>query len=349
MNLCVSVCMSISPKNCLFLHSPLLCISLFILLRVSPPPHFVRESLHLPILLSGLSALPVRPSKCRSLEIFQKKTLRGFLKLSKSSPTPALFFLFGELPIEGLLHIRTLGLFHNILSNPSRTVFLMIKYILMMSSSNSTTWANHVQLLCLKYGLPCPLSLLRQSEVTPCICKEDWNILVKTRVTVWYERELRNQALQNSKMKYLNVSLTGLSGQPHPVLHNILSTQDAKKLRLHLKFLTCDFFCNELISRYQPAISSACVLCPSPSPVDSIEHALVSCLAMTEIRSRLYPELVNTVAQVKPNCDILRENPSAPVLTQFILDCTSLNLPQTLRIPADQPGIDKICKISRDW
>ena len=193
---------------------------------------------NLPVLLSGLSALPVRPAKCRSLEIFQKKTLRGFLKLSKSSPTPALFFLFGELPIEGLLHIRTLGLFHNILSNPSCTVFLMIKYILMMSSSNSTTWANHVQLLCLKYGLPCPLSLLRQSEATPCICKEDWNILVKTRVTVWYERELRNQALQNSKIKYLNVSLSDLSGQPHFVLHNnILSTQDAKKLRLHLKFL----------------------------------------------------------------------------------------------------------------
>ena len=95
------------------------------------------------------------------------------------------------------------------------------------------------------------------------------------------------------------------------------------------------------------ATSSACGLCPSP--VDSIEHALVSCLAMTEIRSWLYPELVNTVAQVKSNCDILRENPSAPVLTQFILDCTSLNLPQTLRIPADHPDIEKICKISRDW
>ena len=173
--------------------------------------------------------------------------------------------------------------------------------------------------------------------------------LVKTRVTVWYERELRNQALSNSKMKYLNISLNGLSGQPHPVLHGILSTQDAKKLRLHLKFLTCDFFCNELLAHSQPAISSACDLCPSPAPVDSIEHALVSCLAMNEIRSRLYAELVNTIAQVQPNCNILQETPSAPVLTQFILDCTSLNLPQSIRIPAHNPGIVKICKISRDW
>ena len=304
---------------------------------------------NLPVLLSGLSALPVRPAKCKSLEIFQKKTLRGFLKLSKSSPTPALFFLLGELPIEGLLHIRTLGLFHNILSNPRCTVFKMIGYILMMSGGNSTTWANHVQLLCLKYGLPSPLSLLLRSELSPCIGKEEWNILVKTRVTAWYERELRNQAHCNSKMRYLNVSLTGLSGQPHIVLHGILSTQDAKKLRLHLKFLTCDFFCNELLSHSQPSISPACDFCPSPAPVDSIEHALVSCLPMTEIKSRLYAELVNTIAQVQPNCSILREIPTAPVLAQFILDCTSPNLPQSIRIPAHNPGIVKICKISRDW
>ena len=106
---------------------------------------------------------------------------------------------------------------------------------------------------------------------------------------------------------------------------NILSTQDAKKLCLHLKFLTCDFFCNELISRYQPATSSACVLCPSPSPVDSIEHALVSCLAMTEIRSRLYPELVNTVAQVKPNCDILREYQGTGVMQSAVKDFACLS------------------------
>ena len=72
-------------------------------------------------------------------------------------------------------------------------------------------------------------------------------------------------------------------------------------------------------------------------------------MAMNEIRSRLYAELVNTIAQVQPNCNILREIPSAPILAQFILDCTSLNLPQSIRIPTHNPGIVKICKISRDW
>ena len=100
----------------------------------------------LPVLVSGLPSLPIRPTNLKSLEIFQRKVLRGFLKLSKSSPIPALHFLLGELPVEGLLHILTLGLFHNICSNPTSTVM----YILKMCKSSSTIWANHVQIICLK-------------------------------------------------------------------------------------------------------------------------------------------------------------------------------------------------------
>ena len=158
---------------------------------------------------------------------------------------------------------------------------------------------------------------------------------------------LRESAAQNSKMKYLNVQLAGLSGRPHPVLHNILTTQDAKKLRVHLKFLTCDYLTNERLSKERPGISSACDLCLG-NP-DTIEHILTSCTATADIRSRLYPELVNTVTQVQPMCSILLHHPSPSILTQFILDCTSPNLPVSYRVPAHNPDTYKICKISRDW
>ena len=49
---------------------------------------------NLPVLVSGLSPLPIRPSTVKSMSIFQNKVLRGFLKLSNSSPVPALYFLF---------------------------------------------------------------------------------------------------------------------------------------------------------------------------------------------------------------------------------------------------------------
>ena len=298
----------------------------------------------LPVLLSGLSALPIRPTNVASLEIFHNKIMRGFLKLSKSSPIPALHFLLGELPAEGILHIRTLCLVHNIWSNPNCTIYDMVTYILKMCASNSTTWSNHVLLLCLRYGLPSPISLLQSF---PPASKESWSTLVKTRVTVWHEQKLRNRSLSNSKMKYLNVQLLGLSGRPHPALQNILTSQDAKKLRIHLKFLTSDYLTNERLALDRPSLSAACELCSSPN--DTIEHVMVTCKATAEVRRRLFPELLNTVAQVQPMCNILRYHPPPSILTQFILDCSSLNLPDSIRIPAHNPGISSIYKISRDW
>ena len=138
------------------------------------------------------SLQPPRPSvwtlddahKVKSMRIFQNKILRGFLKLSNSSPVPSLYFLFGELPVEGIVHINTLITFHNIWSNPDTTVFKVVKYILTMCKTNSATWSNHLQLICLKYGLPPPLSLL-QTRTWP---KKSWKCLVKIKIAQWYEQ-----------------------------------------------------------------------------------------------------------------------------------------------------------------
>ena len=83
----------------------------------------------------------------KSLNIFQNKVMRGFLKLSNSSPVPSLYFLLVELPAEGIVHMRTLTIFHNIWSNPDTTVYKIVKYILTMCDSSSTTWSNQLQLL----------------------------------------------------------------------------------------------------------------------------------------------------------------------------------------------------------
>ena len=102
----------------------------------------------LPVLVSGLSALPIRPPQMKSMTLFHNKILRGALKLSQTSPIPALHFLTGELPVEASIHINTLSLLHNIWSNPQTTVFEIVSYILKMCRSNSDTLSNHVQLLC---------------------------------------------------------------------------------------------------------------------------------------------------------------------------------------------------------
>ena len=88
------------------------------------------------------------------------------MKLSPTSPVPAMFFLLGELPIEATLHITLLGLFFTILINPQTKVFKIVAYIMKMADQKSTTWSHHVRLLCLKYNLPDPLMLLGQPPMS---------------------------------------------------------------------------------------------------------------------------------------------------------------------------------------
>ena len=123
-------------------------------------------------------------------------------------------------------------LFHNIWSAPETKISEILKYVLMMSKTNSLTWANHIRILCSIYSLPDPLTLMN----TPAYPKQKWKELVKTNVTVHAEKKWRKESLKNSKMKYLNVNLLGLNGRQHPVLLNITTTRDIPKLRIYLKF-----------------------------------------------------------------------------------------------------------------
>ena len=217
----------------------------------------------------------------------------------------------------------------------------------MMCTASSTTWSNHLRILCDKYFLPNPLALMQNGQVWT---KEDWKCLIKTKVIIHYEKELRTQSLFNSKMKYLNVSLSGLSRQPHPPLLNIRTTQDVKKLRIHLKFLTGDYCTAERLAIDQPSLDPHCKLCLANgiTEKESIAHILTTCHATSEIRRRIYPDLLNTVLQVQPTSKIL-ENPSSEQLTQFILDCTSLNLNDSLRVPSHNPNHTEIFQVARDW
>ena len=116
--------------------------------------------------------------------------------------------------------------------------------------------------------------------------------------------------------------------------------------RLHLKFLTGDYSHVVTLSHNQSNLSSACKLCDNP--VDSTDHVLFVCRATADCRQRIYPQLMNIVAAVQPTSQLLVKHTSVQ-LTQFITDCTSINLPNSIRIPAHYPGISDSFKVAWDW
>ena len=144
----------------------------------------------------------------------------------------------------------------------------------------------------------------------------------------------------------MNVSVLGLSGRPHPAILNIRTTRDAMKLRSHIKFLSGDFPSYEVLAKERGG-TPRCRLCPSAS--ESTQHILTECAGTLDTRQRLYPELLNLLVTVHPSNGLLLYQYSADTLTQFILDPTSMNLSNQLRISPSHPGLSEIFSFSRDW
>ena len=235
-----------------------------------------------------------------------------------------------------------LSLFYNIWVNSNTKVHAVVKYLLTMCDQNSLTWSAHVRIIFQLYRLPDPLLLL---EETPW-SKEQWKSIANTAVITHHEKSLRISALNNHKLKYLNIQATGLSGKPHPIFSWILTTQDVMVIRPHLRMLAGDYQCYA----YQASdrgLDPSCKICQSlghhPAPAEDLVHILTRCRATADTRSRYLPELLNTVAKYFPTCNLLC-NTTHDILTQFILDCSSLNLAPDTRIPSNHPNFTCITR-----
>ena len=158
-----------------------------------------------PVLKSGLSSFTLRPRQHYPLNIFHRKILRGILNFSKSSSIASLHFLLGEIPIEGQIHRDIFSLFYSVWSNPKRKVHQTIRYLLQSSPDNSKTWSIYVRHLSNKYGLSDPLEYLNSEKPSKLIYKEH----IVTKISAYYEKQLRDAAKSNSRMKYFNMSLEG--------------------------------------------------------------------------------------------------------------------------------------------
>ena len=212
-----------------------------------------------------------------------------------------------------------------------------------MCDARSLTWTNYLRIIFLLYNLPDPLLLL---DTLPW-SKERWKQHTKAAVTSHHERTLRDKAVSNLKLRYLNVQATGLTGRPHHVLSWLLTTQDVSMVRPHIKMLSGDYQCYAYLA-YDMGIDPHCRLCKTlnssqPAPAEDLEHVLTRCSATSDTRSYYTPELLNIVARYFPNNRLLTSI-AHQHLTQFILDCSSLNLSMDTRIPPNHPSFTSITR-----
>ena len=187
-----------------------------------------------PVLQSGLSSLVIKTTLTSPLGIFQRKILKGVLKVSKQASTAGIHFLTGELPIEAKIHRDVFSVFYSVWNKPDTKIYSIVKYLLESSSEDSRTWSVYIRALCRQYGLEDPLICLRKDPPLKSTYKRD----VDSRIKAFHENELRSK----STMKYLNVSLYGLSSRLHPALSGLVTTDEVKKSRSHIKMLIGDLY-----------------------------------------------------------------------------------------------------------
>ena len=115
---------------------------------------------------------------------------------------------------------------------------------------------------------------------------------ILTKISAYYEKQLRDAAKSNSRMKYFNVSLLSLRGRHHPSLNNIITSHEVRKSRIHLKMLCGDFLTYET-KALQSGGSPHCRVCFKNTKVsnnENTQHILTSCPMYDAIRERIFPE-----------------------------------------------------------
>ena len=243
-------------------------------------------------------------------------------------------------------------------TNPDTKIHQVVKYLLATSDDNSRTWSIHLRHLAKMYDLPDPLALLHQEPWK----KEKWKEYVKTKIVTFHERHLRESAASNSKMAWFNVSVSGLTGRHHPVLNGSVTVQQVKKMRPVVKMLAGDYYSYSIKSD-QVGGGDHCRICPDPGPSstgeditprEDIQHILTECVATANTRDRILRDL-NTVLSQEDNEHLQMTNnmfqemmEDKPTLTQFILDCSSLNLPNNVRINQNDKRLYNIIRVTRD-
>ena len=174
--------------------------------------------------------------------------------------------------------------------------------------------------------------------------KSEYKETVLTHILAFHEKELRSLAASNSKMKYLNVSLAGLRGKHHPSLSNLITTEEVRKLRPHLKILTGDYLTYQTKFDQTNKGNPLCKICRNEN--ETICHIMAICPAFNPIRNRIKDEMAELCKASKGNLDFQQISENPETLTQFILDPTSFNLIRRLNL--SDPLVVQMFKLSRD-
>ena len=165
-----------------------------------------------PVLLSGVASLVLTTTEVNMIDQHYFCTLRNLFKAYHGTPRSFVLFMCGSLPASALLNLRQLSLFSMICRLPGDPLHTRALYSLTCVKPSSKSWFTMIRAVCHMYGLPHPLTLLREP-----LSKEVFKKMTKSHVVNYWEEKLRAEASLLPSLECFNPYFHSLV-RPHPLL-----------------------------------------------------------------------------------------------------------------------------------
>ena len=287
--------------------------------RANPLACIRAEAIYaIPVLFSGLASLILNKTEVDAITLHVKETLQNLLKLHSATPDPVVYFLAGVLPGEATLHQRQLTIFGMISRLPNNIIHRIALQKLTSAPQSEKNWFSQIRELCFKYNLPHPITLLTHPPT-----KEQFKSLIKSKITDFWQTELRMHAAALKSLRYFKPEFMSLL-RPHPMWSVATDSYSVNKAVTVGRMISGRYRCGSLMRHFSADNTGLCELCSSE--VETLEHILVpKCSFLLEKRKALLTYSRNIVRDNQTASDIFEAYVACNddhKFVQFILDPT---------------------------
>ena len=150
----------------------------------------LHERCFVPKLCSGLTGFSISEKEMEKVEVIERNILRNYLNLPQSSPKAALYIEFGVVPIKMDLYKRKMMMWNRINKEESNN---LIKDVVKEQIKKVLPWFRQV----VKIGKDLDVDIIKGRKMD----KEKWKNLVKKKINITTEKELKEEIEKLKKYK----------------------------------------------------------------------------------------------------------------------------------------------------
>ena len=150
----------------------------------------LHERCFVPKLGSGLTGFSIKETEMMRIEAIERNILRNYLNLPQSSPKTALYIEFGVLPIKMDLYKRKMMMWNRLNGEESND---LMKDVVKEQVKNVLPWFRQI----VKIGKDLDIDIIQGRKME----KEKWKSIVKKKIMIATEKELRDETEKLKKYK----------------------------------------------------------------------------------------------------------------------------------------------------